>query len=311
MTKKIRKVQIDGLAEEIQDLQNKRVVSVAVTGTTNKSLTLTFSDGTTLVSNFTDIDTTYPAITAALLNGGVDTAQRTIAVNILVDYINARLSAVLKWKGTRTDFSQLPTTGNQVGDVWNITNPFTYKGENYPGGSNVAWSDAGEWDVLAGFIDTSQFITVEVDPKGVQAVSVTGTTNKTLNITLRDGTVISGSFTDIDTTYAQGTLTDLNNGSSTSPMVWGAKTISDFVLSLGVDVFQEVFVVSSGQISGGFVNLPLAQTSALANKMMVYLNGVKQPLGAQSISGTNLRLTQSALPTPVIASDEIEVFYLK
>lgn len=69
--------------------------------------------------------------------------------------INSMVSSVLHYKGTKTTYSDLPTTGNVVGDVWNIE-------ENAPGydvkaGDNVAWNGT-TWDVLAGTVDLSGYV---------------------------------------------------------------------------------------------------------------------------------------------------------
>ncbi len=60
----------------------------------------------------------------------------------------------LKWKGDCT-FAQIPTTGMQAGDMWNITDAFTtdarFKegaGKPVNAGTNIAW-DGTYWDVLA------------------------------------------------------------------------------------------------------------------------------------------------------------------
>jgi hypothetical protein len=308
MAKKIRQPQIENLSEDLLALNNKKVASIAFSGTTVKTLTVTFTDGTTTTATFTDLNTTYQAMTAALLTAGTDTVERTIQAKVLVDYINSRLSAVLSYKGS-TLYANLPTTGQQVGDVWNVTNEFTLNGEAFPAGTNVAWNGTG-WDPLAGFIDTSAFLTEETDPKGVQSVSVTGTGTKTITITLRDNSTITGTFTDLDTTYTKGTAADLTTGTSLVGQVWDAKTIADFVKALQIVVKHEATVVTAGMIVSGNVNITPSTTITDKNRVLVFLNGVKQPLASYSMVSNVLRIVQASLPTPVIATDEIEIFYL-
>lgn len=328
MAKKIRQEQVEGNIVQsvtgtgvnnadpknpvidLSGLQNKVVTGVSFTGTTTKTMTITFADGTSIANTFTDLNTTYTALTAALLNAGNSTTPGIIAPDVLVNYINARLSSVLKWKGTVVNYAALPTTGQQVGDTYNIQTAFNQGGQSYPAGSNVAWSGT-EWDVLHGFIDTSVFLTAETDPKGVNSITITGTTTKTIEITLRDGTKVSGNFTDLNTTYTKGTLAQLTAGTDATGQLWGANDLAAFVNGLGVTVFYETFNVVAGWIASGVVNLTLTQNNAVSQKTMVYLNGVKQPLSAQSITGSTLKLTQASLPTPVIPTDEVEVFYLK
>ena len=76
--------------------------------------------------------------------------------------ISTALGSVLKYKGTKTATSDLPTSGNATGDVWNITTAGTVnsgdKVLNVNAGDNVAWN-GNAWDVLAGTVDLSSYTT--------------------------------------------------------------------------------------------------------------------------------------------------------
>lgn len=67
--------------------------------------------------------------------------------------VDAKLSGAYKVKGSST-FEALPTEGNIVGDVYNITNSFDLDGDHYDAGTNVVWTDEG-WDPLSGSFDTT------------------------------------------------------------------------------------------------------------------------------------------------------------
>ncbi|MCC2590372.1 hypothetical protein [Chryseobacterium sp. MFBS3-17] len=309
MAKKIRQVQVENLSEDLSTLNNKRVTGVSFSGTTTKTLTVTFSDATTITGTFTDLNTTYPTLTEALLNTGTSTAASVVSAKVMADYINSRLSAVFTHKGTVANYGALPTVGMQVGDTYNVAAAFTQGAENYPAGTNVAWNGTS-WDPLAGFVDTSIFLTAETDPKGVSAVSVTGGSTKTITITLRDATTITGTFADDNTTYAQGTLALLNTGTETVGKVWTAKDIADFVAGKQVTVKHELTTVTAGMISGGNVTIPLTGTFSDKFRVLAFLNGVKQPVAAQTKSGSNLVFANASLPTPIIATDEIELYYI-
>lgn len=309
MAKKIRQIQVESLSEDLSALNNKKVKSIGFTGTTTKTLRVTFDDDTFIESTFNDLNTTYAAMTAQLLNDGVDTAERTVQAKILVDYINSRLSSVFVYKGTVPNFGALPPSNNKIGDSYNVGAAFMLDGVNQPAGTNVAWNGTG-WDALAGVIDTSAFLTAETDPKGVKSVAVTGTGTKTITITLRDDTVITGTFTDDNTTYATGTLELLNTGTETTGKLWTAKDIADFVKAFQITVKHELTTVTAGMIVSGKVNITPSTTITDKNRAIVFLNGIKQPVGAQAMSGSILQLTQTSLPTPVLATDEIEIFYL-
>lgn len=67
--------------------------------------------------------------------------------------VDAKLSGAYKVKGSST-FEDLPTEGNIVGDVYNITNSFNLDGDHFDAGTNVVWTEDG-WDALSGSFDTT------------------------------------------------------------------------------------------------------------------------------------------------------------
>ena len=66
------------------------------------------------------------------------------------------ISNVYKFKGTKTNYADLPTTNRVTGDVWNITNADAEHG--IKAGDNVAWNGT-EWDNLSGTVDLSAYAT--------------------------------------------------------------------------------------------------------------------------------------------------------
>ena len=66
------------------------------------------------------------------------------------------ISNVYKFKGTKTNYADLPTTNRVIGDVWNITNANAEHG--IKAGDNVAWNGT-EWDNLSGTVDLSAYAT--------------------------------------------------------------------------------------------------------------------------------------------------------
>lgn len=77
------------------------------------------------------------------------------AVNIpLTDKINqlvgSKLTSAYEFKGSVATAANLPTTGNKVGDVYNIQTASVYGAA----GVNVAWT-GNEWDSLGGVFDTT------------------------------------------------------------------------------------------------------------------------------------------------------------
>ena len=66
--------------------------------------------------------------------------------------INTAVSTVYKYKGSVAAVSNLPTTGNTVGDVWNVTDT----------GMNYVWTGS-EWDALGSELNVEAITNAEID----------------------------------------------------------------------------------------------------------------------------------------------------
>lgn len=292
--------------------------SLVVSGTTTKNLTLTLRNGVQISASWADLNTTYNFMTSGDLATGTDTENKLIAAVTLVNYINSRLAAVYKSKGSVQTYGNLPPTGQQVGDVYNIINANT----NPPikAGDNVVWTGT-DWDVLAGFVDTSMFLTSETDPTGVKTVVVTGGSTKTLTVTLNNNTTKVATWN--DTTYAAGLLADLQAGTSTTAKLWSEKILNDwlngkdFATIADVTTFfgaqrNDMFVIVNGNISGNTVSLNLTAARKTTSIILPFYNGIKLPATAVSINGagTQMTINQLLIPTPIEVGEEVEVVYM-
>ena len=76
-----------------------------------------------------------------------------------IDAINQKLTNIYSYKGSKTNYSDLPSNGNTIGDVWNVVNANGQIGESgyTPAGTNYAWTGT-EWDALGGSIDLSNYV---------------------------------------------------------------------------------------------------------------------------------------------------------
>lgn len=82
------------------------------------------------------------------------TSTLTSAKTYTDQQINAKLSSALKYKGSKDTYADLPKTGNQVGDVWNVVAAYG----NAHAGTNWAWNGT-VWDPLGGTIDLTNYVT--------------------------------------------------------------------------------------------------------------------------------------------------------
>lgn len=121
-----------------------------------------------------DIENTYPVTSKAvdnILGNFVQTKEITEieskaqnALNIAnsaqadVDNIAQSLVGVYIYKGSVTNSSNLPTSGQTKGDVYNIVNASSYGAP----GTNVAW-DGSKWDALGGLFEIESITNTEID----------------------------------------------------------------------------------------------------------------------------------------------------
>lgn len=72
------------------------------------------------------------------------------------DETDAKVSSVYRYKGSVATYAELPTEGNTVGDVWNVSAADEEHG--IKAGDNVAWTGSA-WDALSGAVDLTPFAT--------------------------------------------------------------------------------------------------------------------------------------------------------
>lgn len=103
-----------------------------------------------------DIDGTTTALTKR-----IDTVANNLATH-KADFNNPHkvtaeqlgLTTVYQYKGSVATYADLPTTGQKVGDVWNVETADPDHG--IKAGDNVAW-DGAQWDILGGNHDLSGY----------------------------------------------------------------------------------------------------------------------------------------------------------
>lgn len=104
----------------------------------------------------TDLDSTTTALTER-----IDTVTNNLAIHE-ADFSNPHkvtaeqlgLTTVYQYKGSVATYADLPTTGQKVGDVWNVETADPDHG--IKAGDNVAW-DGAQWDILGGNHDLSGY----------------------------------------------------------------------------------------------------------------------------------------------------------
>lgn len=93
--------------------------------------------------------------------GDVDSDLQGYKTTVAETYATkSEVSAAFIYKGSKTSYDQLPTSGNKVWDVWNVVNADPTHGVK--AGDNVAW-DGSAWDVLGGVTDLSAYFNKNTD----------------------------------------------------------------------------------------------------------------------------------------------------
>lgn len=131
--------------------------------TINTSITSINGEITTIKGDITSIESNITELQGSLGSAEGDITAVTNALDAhKADYDNPHkvtaaqlgLATVYKYKGSVETYADLPTSGQQVGDVYNVKQ--ADPDHNIEAGDNVAW-DGEKWDILAGDTDLSGY----------------------------------------------------------------------------------------------------------------------------------------------------------
>lgn len=131
--------------------------------TINNNITSINGEITTIKGNITSIEGDITELQESLGNaeGDITTVKNALDAH-KADYNNPHkvtaaqlgLATVYKYKGSVETYADLPTSDQQVGDVWNVETADPDHG--IKAGDNVAW-DGAQWDILGGNHDLSGY----------------------------------------------------------------------------------------------------------------------------------------------------------
>lgn len=151
--------------------------------------------GDQAASNVNSINGKTGNVTLAAGDISITTIDGVEGENIqaALEAINTKASTAYKYKGSKATYEELPATGNQVGDVWNVVAAHG----TTPAGTNYAWTGT-EWDALGGLVDLSTYQTKAITIDGAATtVEAAITANKTS--AADNTTAIGKNKTDIET----------------------------------------------------------------------------------------------------------------
>lgn len=163
--------------------------------TINTSITSINGEITTIKGDITSIESDITELQGSLGSAEDDITAVTNALDAhKADYDNPHkvtaaqlgLATVYKYKGSVETYANLPTSGQQVGDVYNVKQ--ADPDHNIEAGDNVAW-DGEKWDILAGDTDLSGYAQLNA------ANTFTATNTFAKNIIVSQGTAAGSSST--------------------------------------------------------------------------------------------------------------------
>lgn len=129
----------------------------------------------------TDLDSTTTALTEKITTVANNLATHEADFNnphkVTAEQLG--LTTVYQYKGSVATYADLPTTGQKVGDVWNVETADPDHG--IKAGDNVAW-DGAQWDILGGNHDLSGYAQLNL------ANTFTALNTFRANITVSNGT---------------------------------------------------------------------------------------------------------------------------
>lgn len=102
------------------------------------------------------VDINVPTNVSQLTNdSGYQTAENVEQTLTSKNYATkSDISSVYKYKGSVSTYAELPSSDQQVGDVYNVETADS--SHHIKAGDNVAWNGE-EWDILSGTVDLSNY----------------------------------------------------------------------------------------------------------------------------------------------------------
>lgn len=163
--------------------------------TINNSITSINGEITTIKGDITSIEGDITELQGSLgsAEGNITTVKNALDAH-KADYNNPHkvtaaqlgLTTVYKYKGSVETYADLPTSGQKVGDVWNVETADPDHG--IKAGDNVAW-DGAQWDILGGNHDLSEYAQLN------SANTFTASNTFRANIAVSNGTAAGSSGT--------------------------------------------------------------------------------------------------------------------
>lgn len=249
------------------------------------------ADGKTVVDLINDVDTKADGI-ASDLSDFEDEVEDTYAKK-------ADLTTVYKYRSSVEKFEDLPTSGNVVGDVYDVQTKFVIDDKEYEAGTNVAWNGTS-WDPLGGRVDLSNYYTkAEIDAKvageaytkvEINAMSGLSTASagfEAVDVTV-DGTTKQASAADVSNQSIDGALKKDN--ASIKALIGAYNAVEDRMDTAESDISNRYTKAEINTITGltgasaGFTSKKVTETAATDKTSVATADNVDLKTALSNIS---------------------------
>lgn len=254
-------------------------------------------------SSVNDALSDYMPLSGGSFSGPITVQNPTSGSNPATkQYVDSAVASVYKYKGNVASQSALPSSGNTVGDVWNVQDT----------GNNYAWTGT-EWDSLAGAVDLSGYLTqstaastylTKTDASSTYLTKSNATNTYLTKATASTTYATSASLSNyLTTSNASKTYLTKSGASSTyaplaSPTFSGTPKIGTNAIATTNQIPDvSSFITSSGSISGN-----AGTATKLQNRRTIAIGGVVTGTATSFDGSKNITInTTSATDSTKIA----------
>lgn len=165
-SKTVKKITINNSTHKVTNIAIINILSVSDIKNTLTDSSTTAPLSAAMGKKLNDEKLAIANIVNNLSDTSTNKALSAAQGKVLNDKISA-LGSVYRIKGTKANISEvLALTDAKVGDVWNVTNAFTFGGKPYPANTNIVCitatsssdHDENNWDPIGGTVDLSPYL---------------------------------------------------------------------------------------------------------------------------------------------------------
>ena len=204
--------------------------------------------------------------------------------------VDQKVSSVYRIKGS-VAYTQLPASGNTIGDTYNITDDFTLGNKEYTAGTNIVYTESG-WDALSGAFDTTAIESsiTEVTNKITQETNRATAVENTKVDKVEGKQLSTNDYTTTEKTKLAGIADNANNYNLP---IASSTTLGG--IQLGYTINDKTYPVVLDANSKAYVNIPWTDTVYTHPAHTSYINGLYKV--------TVDALGHVSMATPVVKED--------